>query len=1505
MQNEDEDHSILEDDSDVEEQDEFMDEDDDSSSLSIPNESIDFDLVYSLHTFVATVDGQANVVKGDSLFLMDDSNSYWWLVRVLKTQEVGYIPAENIETPYERLARLNKHRNVDLAAASPEERTHDPVAYRAQQALLASQQHPSHPSHPSNVRRRNISFRGSSMYHYPPAVWNEEEQEGWEEDDYEGYDTGMDHALNDEGDSDDDDDEEWDDVGMSGPAPSPAQNFASQQSGTPPLIIQQQRQQQPYSQDPNQQRATQQVHFSQQQQPVQESRTIQQQGSNSTLQQQTSNPSLRQQDSNNSLRQQGSREALSPSDIRSNNSSGSASPGPGGSPGANNNTVSSSKVFDPEALDATETRKINVTPTVAREGGYGDRVSGGNNAASTGPLLPSAVLAQQENERKRMREDQDEEDRKRRNTQGTGADRSASQQSNRTDGGNPRGTNKLSKPSAKEAQQAKEREKAEREREKMEEEKEGGRKKGGILGWLRRDKERAGEKGAAGISSTKEEYYGRAGSISTSDEGGQGGSLKSGYSGERPGQGGNGTEVQGQGHGLRVQQQDQKTQQAYQRYMQSVPKDNAPQPSYALQSASVVLPNTSSSSSLKAGTHGGSSMKSGTSGNGGAISQFGERGPGSSLKPGQGSAGSASAMGLGFGSMGMGGPGSGSGHQRPGSLLITAANLGFEGGMSVPELSVMRVFAGSNLSTEATFKTVLLNSSTTASDLVKQAMQRFRVAAGEDAGDYYLTVKTQVEGTLTTLQPHEKPLVVFEEMAEEHAMEETLPTVKRSSITSISSLSSNLSMHPAIRRLPMSDFADDSAVKFYLNRYTSDDHDDENAKMAEKDELGPEGGRHESLLSMGTTTDEDPFGDGISAPASTNSNLAASIAPERFTSPTARFAMQVVIYPEDLPDGLVFDPHTEAIVPRSSLKDRTPLSATASPGINQSFRRKVFVFPKNTTAAEVIEVALERFGVSDGVVDGGDEVEDKNIKRRSASRVRYGLCCYSDGQEKELLPSSKVVDAFGRPPSFRMAEQRRSGDWRRRSADATLLLGSTDDIQPGDPEFRLRRAVAYRMNNAGRSRLSAPLDELALSHSKAQRESITASETSTAKDDEPGSVASTPRVGTSSGSIGATPRAPPAQLSLQEIIAAQRAATRANQRAILSAQANSEQGVDIVLPDKAIIRSARVGTAGGSTQGEMIRYSYIEPDGETYEISHIMEEEWRSPREREREKTDPHHGSSRAGARNDLLEGALTGRQGVSENGQHLLGEKIDRVLHKIKTTPNLVGSSGRAVSAVYTDQEVVLPPSRPERAPERAPSRSGTPNSASGHAGGNKNVAQRAIGAAPASDPRGRQTSMDGSDMSVYESMTSTPNRPRGLAENIRATNESPSRRSGDEGTEEDHYLPPASTRKRPLLVLRDHDFGLSRMMAVIEMNAALRGPAPWQKSQQQGDVGRKLRRQQSLLTSDNIVDDMLFGPRVDVEEMHPRVREIYEPVAKRLEVFDKQIDDLLQAALKLSSRG
>lgn len=101
-------------------------------------EDIDFEFVYALHTFVATVEGQANATKGDTMVLLDDSNSYWWLVRVVKDGSIGrsnklrashstvcadrllgYLPAEHIETPTERLARLNKHRNIDVCMGRP------------------------------------------------------------------------------------------------------------------------------------------------------------------------------------------------------------------------------------------------------------------------------------------------------------------------------------------------------------------------------------------------------------------------------------------------------------------------------------------------------------------------------------------------------------------------------------------------------------------------------------------------------------------------------------------------------------------------------------------------------------------------------------------------------------------------------------------------------------------------------------------------------------------------------------------------------------------------------------------------------------------------------------------------------------------------------------------------------------------------------------------------------------------------------------------------------------------------------------------------------------------------------------------------------------------------------------------------------------------------------------------------------------------------------------------
>jgi SH3 domain len=85
-----------------------------SNSPPIDEEDIDFEFVYALHTFVATKEDQTSATKGDKMILLDDSLGDWWLVRLVNNGNIGYLPAEHIETPIERLSRLNKSRNMDL-----------------------------------------------------------------------------------------------------------------------------------------------------------------------------------------------------------------------------------------------------------------------------------------------------------------------------------------------------------------------------------------------------------------------------------------------------------------------------------------------------------------------------------------------------------------------------------------------------------------------------------------------------------------------------------------------------------------------------------------------------------------------------------------------------------------------------------------------------------------------------------------------------------------------------------------------------------------------------------------------------------------------------------------------------------------------------------------------------------------------------------------------------------------------------------------------------------------------------------------------------------------------------------------------------------------------------------------------------------------------------------------------------------------------------------------------
>lgn len=768
-----------------------------------------------------------------------------------------------------------------------------------------------------------------SVHRYPPAVWNEDEEEEedieWEDGAYEEEDPELAEEMSirtrqsqiedrdamamDAMTMEPDDGMSWDDSAAEDMQARNAQKKKEQQALMTPESLRSGALQNRSTQQQQQQSAP-----SQAQPPAQSQEAIIAQQRQQQLKEQ-------QMLSQQVLRHQSSWDKASPEKK-------SAS------------TTSLSKSTDP--IDATETKKLSASPSIIRD----EPVKSFPGGASSIP--PSAVTQQQEDDRKRTREEIDVlEEASKKRPKGKEKDKAAPVSSSAS-----ASTQSLKSSHSGSGKLRKEHHTDDEGKEKKEEKKEK-KGRGGVFGGLfgrKKDK----NKDKASIESISSDV------TRESQDSGQSSSQQHGTGAENQLSPVTAAAILHQQQSIRVsletrstpprqqpltsagsqtptgpsnvslhastlRQRDQQQQALYQQYLNRSPSSPPEAPSYGLQSAFAGNSPYSSPSTTTA-------------------------------------------------SLGLGLPSS---RQRPGSLIISPTADGQ--GLGVPELSVIRIFAGKNVQTESTFKTVLLNSSTTSSDLVRQAIQRFRLPSSEteEAGSYYLTIK-QVEGSSAVLLPEEKPLVVFETIVEA-VME--LPKVKRSSMGSISSVSSNLSMHPAIKQLSMNDFTDDSAVKFYLNKRGVDAKEN---PLAEEDE-------DETMYAESTR-------DTIEGVSVSSSNSGSNVTPERFSSPSLRFAMQLVIYPDDLPDDMVFDPLTEAIVFKNTLRDRTTSISSVSSGVSLSQRRKVFMFPKNVTVAEVIELGLERFGILEGVVDGGDEVEDKLTKRRSSTKVRYWLTAAVNGQ---------------------------------------------------------------------------------------------------------------------------------------------------------------------------------------------------------------------------------------------------------------------------------------------------------------------------------------------------------------------------------------------------------------------------------------------------------------------------------------------------------------------------
>ena len=524
--------------------------------------------------------------------------------------------------------------------------------------------------------------------------------------------------------------------------------------------------------------------------------------------------------------------------------------------------------------------------------------------------------------------------------------------------------------------------------------------------------------------------------------------------------------------------------------------------------------------------------------------------------------------------------------QRPGSLL------GVPG--SVPTFNVVRVFAGENVESTATFKTVLLSKTTKATDLVRQAMQRFRV--DEDPDEYSIVLK-HIDGEERVLLADEFPLDILESLYEG---EDADKAHSRDSVGSLSSLIDTSSQRVSF------DYSDDRFGKLYIVHtasYTAavEARPDESADAAEADR------------SVGG-----------------GSPMHASV----------RFTLQLALFPRDLPDGMVFHPKLGVAVPGDP--------ATARMDRPQM---RLLSFAKNATVAEVIESALSHFQVYEGVVDGGDQVDERVPAARRRSRVKYGLSVVTDQGERGLHAASKVLASYETPPLFKNVDAVSTRALKRGSLEMQQLLGAPEDICDTDPLVVLRQArtLQARTNAAqgeaqreGRAKqpTHSPVPSPAAAPAAAPHSPPVLAPPSVSPRRSPkSSLPHTPE-----RSTGAVPESP----------------TPASGSARPLADPNDQRGVDLILNDKMRLRSAR------TTDSPRIRYSLLQ-NGDEQDVSNVLRNVL------EHKVSEPSAPPAPAPAQSDLLERFVDRMPDMSNASiTDTIDLMLDRMSHVPKDTQSM-----------------------------------------------------------------------------------------------------------------------------------------------------------------------------------------------------------------------------------------
>ncbi|KAG2187457.1 hypothetical protein INT44_005145 [Umbelopsis vinacea] len=274
------------------------------------------------------------------------------------------------------------------------------------------------------------------------------------------------------------------------------------------------------------------------------------------------------------------------------------------------------------------------------------------------------------------------------------------------------------------------------------------------------------------------------------------------------------------------------------------------------------------------------------------------------------------------------------------------------------QVTVLRVFAG-NVNLGTNYKTVVVDSNTNAEDLIKRAVSRFHIQQIEGNSvdspnsrvEYYLSVKT-MDGDELTLTSEDKPLSIFQSLTAH--LTTPLP-----SLTHVKQLREKAST-VEVTRLGVSraqnkvkgNFGEDSVIRFYLHKRIKRVHERE-----------------------------------------------------------GQVYIKISVYADDETNST---PQNKKASNRSSILKSKKKTSDQSSGKYRERIDKLIAIGSNATVAEVTLIALEKFHILNGVVDGVEDDEDDRALITSFSKDldHYRLMVVRRSHETLLNPTDLVVDVL-------------------------------------------------------------------------------------------------------------------------------------------------------------------------------------------------------------------------------------------------------------------------------------------------------------------------------------------------------------------------------------------------------------------------------------------------------------------------------------------------------------